>query len=208
MSCLPLNATVALCESAGAGVPKIISLIHRPPRAHRNADVPFRISLNDLFLGVRGLLCRLNLVVCGTGMVFSPRRTRGTKRSRWSVSPVDCPRPRTPGVSGRCCAAGATGWTSPPRIAEHTGRAPPGPATSTGSRTSTPRSSVSPRARPLPWTPSSGSCWNWPGRRWRTRTSSPRRSRTLPRECSSAPYGTITRSWSASTVTRPSPRTP
>ena len=54
-------------------------------------------------------------------------------------------------------------------------RTPARPASSTTRPTSTRPSSASRRARPPPWTRSSGCCWRSPGRRWRTPGSTRRR---------------------------------
>ena len=97
--------------------------------------------------------------------------------------------PPPPGVRPRCLLGvaargpqcdhrGATGPLGPGRGAAGrgrtaSGRAAPRAASSTGSTGSTRRSSASPRARRRRWTRSSGSCWSWPGRRWRTPGSPP-----------------------------------
>ena len=93
---------------------------------------------------------------------------------------------RRSGAAARRYGRGHRPARRPPRSP---GNGSGGVASSTTSTASTPSSSASRRARPRRWTRSSGWCWSWAGRRWRTPASCPPRCAAAAPGCSSARSG-------------------
>ena len=126
--------------------------------------------LKKAFLAIEDLQAKLAalersrkepIAIVGMGCRF-PAGPTTRRRSGGCCATASTPSPRSPPTAGTSTPTTTPTPTRPARCTRATA------ASSTASTGSTPRSSASRRARRPAWIRSSGCCWRWPGRRWRT----------------------------------------